>query len=204
MAKMVLGVFTEQDLASDAISKLEEKGYDPKEMSILMRDHSDSKRFAKETGVGDVVGSTVGGAATGAVLGAVAGLVASFVVPGLGAFFIGGPLAATLGLTGAAAATASGAATGAIAGGILGALTSAFGLTEEEAKIYESRINEGGILVAVPARIGEEADVAGVMVEFDADNIKTLDSADRNMRKVSREEAIPAYAHEVKRVRRKG
>lgn len=202
MAKMVLGVFSEQDLASNAISRLEEKGYDPKEMSILMRDTSG--KVTAQTGAGEVIGNTVGGAVAGGIIGGLAGLVAAFAIPGLGAIFIGGPLATALGLTGAAATTATGAATGALAGGIIGALTSAFGMSEEEARLYESSINEGGILVAVPARAGEEPEVEDVMSEFNADNIKTLDSQDSNTRSMSEKEATPAYMHEVKRVRRKG
>lgn len=171
-----------------------------------MRDQSGAGELSRETGASNVVGGTVGGAAAGAVLGGIAGLVASFIIPGLGAFFIGGPLSTTLGLSGAAASTASGAATGLLAGGILGALTSAFGMTNEEAKVYESRINEGGILVAVPSRMGEEEEVKAIMLQFDADNVREMNSRGEKVEELSSvsQQPTPAYMHEVRGVKRKG
>jgi hypothetical protein len=194
MASVVLGIFSQTDNASEAINSLEAEGYNPKDMSILMKDRQDAQRFAKDTGAGDVVGGAVGGATTGAILGGLAGLLAAFVVPGLGAFFIGGPIASALGLGGAAASAASGAVTGAAAGGLLGALTSAFDLSDEDARIYEERINEGGILVAVPARSGEEAQVISILEEFGADNIKRVNSTETKMGSRRSEESRGGYA----------
>lgn len=204
MDKVVIGVFSQRSRAENAISQLEYRGYDPKDISIMMKDTLEAGDIARQTGAETVVGNTLGGAATGAVLGGLAGLAASFVIPGLGAFFIGGPLAAALGLTGAAATAASGAATGAVAGGILGALTSVFGLSTEEARIYEDRINEGGILLAVPARIGEEQEVEGILTELGADNIRIITSPERH---TTRGEEIseghhPAYFSEIRKRRK--
>jgi hypothetical protein len=205
MASVVLGVFSQTDKASEAIDALEAEGYNPKDMSFMMKDKAQAKEFSQDTGAGDVVGGTVGGAVSGAILGGLAGLVASFVIPGLGAFFIGGPLAAALGLSGAAATTASGAATGAVAGGLLGALTSAFGLSDDEARIYEQRINDGGILVAVPARAGEEKAVESILEEFDADNVKLVHTSETRTRAgEGRAEYAPAYFSEVGRGRKRG
>lgn len=176
MANVVIGVFSQRGHAEDAISELENNGYNPKNMSIMMRDTDEARRISEETGAGNVVGNTLGGAATGAVVGGIAGLVASFIIPGLGAIFIGGPIAAALGLTGAAATTASGAATGALAGGIIGALTSVFKLSDEDARMYGDRIREGGILIAVPAREGSEDEARAIMNDFDADNIKVVET----------------------------
>ena len=206
MASVILGVFSQTDKAADAIDALEAEGYNPKDMSFMMKDSAHAKEFSKGTGAGEVVEDTVGGAVGGAILGGLAGLVASFVIPGLGAFFIGGPLAAALGLTGAAATTASGAATGAVAGGLLGALTSAFGLSDDEARIYEQRINEGGILVAVPARAGDEEEVESILSQFDADNVKlvnTSESRTTSRRSESSESYSPAYFSEVRRGKNK-
>lgn len=147
-AKTVISVFNDRENASNAIEELKDEGYDSKRISILMKDSREGKELADDTGT-DVVEGATAGATSGALLGGLAGLVASFIIPGLGAFFIGGPIATALGLTGAAATTASGAATGALAGGILGALTS-FGLSDEEAEVYERELQAGGILVAVP------------------------------------------------------
>ncbi len=72
-------------------------------------------------------------------------------MPALGGFLIGGPIGAALGLTGV------------VAVGLIGALTHTFGLSEDEARDYETRINEGGILIAVPAKSGDEMEVKDIM-----------------------------------------
>ncbi|MBI2315076.1 hypothetical protein HYU93_03415 [Candidatus Daviesbacteria bacterium] len=190
MASVVLGVFTHRDRASGAVSGLEAEGYNPKDISIIMRDRGAEEKLAAETGAENVVGGTLGGAAAGAVVGGIAGLVTFFVIPGLGAFFIGGPIAAVLGLSGAAATTASGAATGALAGGLIGALASTFGLSQEDAAIYEGHIKEGDILIAIPAREGEEQEVENILKDFDADNIKSVESREEFTR---REEPYREY-----------
>jgi uncharacterized membrane protein len=172
MTKMVIGIFSDRIGAEDGIKKLERIGYNPKDFSIVMKDTREAKALADETG-SDVATGAVSGATGGAIIGGLAGLLGAFVIPGLGAFLIGGPLAAALGATGAAASTISGAATGAVAGGLLGALTS-FGLTHDEAKTYEEQIKSGGILVAVPARRGEEEEVSSIMEEYGASQIKVI------------------------------
>lgn len=180
MAKTVLGIFADRADAEDAINELSDDGYDPKDISIVLKDQREGEELSDNTGA-NVASGTVSGLATGAVLGGLAGLVASIAIPGLGAFFIGGPIAAALGITGAAAATVSGAATGAVAGGIVGALTS-FGLSEEEARVYEDHVKSGAILVAVPARRGEEGRVEQILDEYNADDIRTVSSDEERER----------------------
>ncbi len=172
MTKTVLGIFTERMDAEEAINKLKDDGYDPKDISIVMRDKAQGDKLAEETG-SDVVGGAVSGATTGALLGGLAGLLASFAIPGLGAFFVGGPIASALGLTGVAATTTSGAATGALAGGLIGALTG-LGLTEDEARLYEERVKEGAILVAVLARTGDERIVEQIIADCNASDVKVI------------------------------
>lgn len=178
MTKTVLGIFGDADEAEDAINTLKTEGYNPKDISIVMKDKVVSERIASVTGT-NIAEGAVSGAATGALLGGLAGLLAAFTLPGLGALFIGGPLATALGLTGAVATTASAAATGALAGGLIGALMG-LGLSEDEAKVYEERITEGGILVAVPARMGEEAEVEDILADSGADDIKSVSASTRD------------------------
>lgn len=168
----VFGVFEQRDDAEKALLSLDKKGYDGKDVSIVMKERKEGEAVEKHTGA-KVTGGAATGAATGAVVGGIAGLVASFIIPGLGAFFIGGPIANALGLTGAAATTVSGATTGALAGGLLGALTG-FGVAEEDAKHYERRVREGAILLAVPARTDEEADVERILSQYGAESIKSV------------------------------
>jgi len=175
MNRIVIGIFSETRSAQNAISEMEKMGLDPKNVSLVMRDEGKAKVLAKETGA-NVIEETTKGAVVGAMLGGVAGfLVATGVFTGIGALFIAGPLATALGLTGTAATTVSGAATGALAGGIVGALMG-LGLPHEEAKMYEQRIAEGGILVAVPALEKELNEVKGIFAEWGGEEIRIIES----------------------------
>lgn len=175
MAEVTLGVFTSSTDAEYAIQDLRDAGYDPKDISIVMRDAEEADTLAHDTGT-NVAGGAVSGATTGGLIGGLAGLligVGAITIPGIGGFLVGGPLAAALGLTGAAASTVTGAATGAVAGGLLGALMS-LGIPEEEARIYEDRINEGGILVAVPSAKENTEDARAILEENDADQVRVI------------------------------
>lgn len=88
-------------------------------------------------------------------------------------------------LGGAAATTASGTLTGAAAGGLVGALTSAFGLSPEDTQTYEEKVNEGAILLAVPASSAEEHTVTQIFDEFNASDVKTVTN-DRDVQRSSR------------------
>jgi len=85
-------------------------------------------------------GATTGGI-TGGIIGGVLGLLAgigALAIPGLGPFIAAGPLMATL------AGIGSGGTIGGIIGGLVGA-----GIPEYEAKRYENRLKEGGVLLSV-------------------------------------------------------
>jgi predicted phage tail protein len=87
-------------------------------------------------------GATAGGL-TGGIIGGVLGLLAgigALAIPGMGAFIAAGPLMATL----------SGIGAGGTVGGIIGALAGA-GIPEYEAKRYENRLKEGGVLLSIRA-----------------------------------------------------
>ena len=173
IAKTVLGIFTERTDVEDAIGVLREDGFPVEDISIIMRDQREADDIEKSSGV-TVAEGAASGAMTGALLGALAGLVGAAILPGLGAIFIGGPLAAGLGLTGAAATTASGAVTGAVAGGIIGALMG-IGLPREEAVYYEDQIRHGAILLAVPvSTTRQEGYVANIFEEYNASDIRTV------------------------------
>ena len=85
-------------------------------------------------------GATIG-AGTGGAVGGTIGLLAgigALAIPGLGPFIAAGPIMAAL----------SGGAIGAGVGGLTGALVG-LGIPEYEAKRYEGRVKEGGILLSV-------------------------------------------------------
>jgi hypothetical protein len=81
------------------------------------------------------------GTASGAVLGGALGWlvgIGALAIPGVGPFIAAGPIMAAL----------AGVGAGAVTGGLVGALVG-LGLPEYEAKRYEGRIKEGGILLSV-------------------------------------------------------
>ncbi len=154
MEKTIVGVFGSSRDAEAVITELKQAGVDDKHISYVATTHETSTIVSEPSDKADSNAARGAGAglATGAVIGTIAGLaVANGVLPGIGTLFVAGPIAAALGLSGAAATAAAGAMTGAAAGGLLGAFTG-LGINDEEAiKLYERRIEEGGFLVAATA-----------------------------------------------------
>lgn len=178
--KTILGVFTDRDDAEQAISELAEYGYNAKDISIMMKDAGAAEEIGSNTGA-NVVGGAVSGATTGGIIGGIAGLlvgIGAIAIPGIGGLLVGGPLAAALGLSGAAASTVTGAATGAVAGGLIGALMG-LGIPENEARVYEERINQGAILLAVPVLSRRESEVREILEDNGADQIRTISHQNR-------------------------
>lgn len=183
MADVVFGIFSEPSDAEEAIDELKTAGFNPKDISIVMRDTVQGETMAQNTGT-NVAEGTLSGATTGGVIGALAGLligIGAIAIPGLGAVLIGGPLAAALGLTGTAAATVSGAATGALAGGLIGALVS-LGVPEEDAKVYEQQIQEGAVLIAVPTTTEAKADAREILEDNGADRVRSVNMDEARFR----------------------
>lgn len=148
----VTGLFTDRDRAERGYQALTARGYDMKDINVVMSDDTRKRYFAsgeqtelgtkaaKGAGVGGAIGGTVG-----AIAAAIAAVGSSIVVPGLG-LVVAGPLAAAL----------AGAGAGGAAGGLVGALIGA-GIPEERVKHYEKGIKDGGILMGVRPRSEEDA-----------------------------------------------
>lgn len=178
--KMIISVFSDRDDAEDAIDELKALDYNAQDISIVTRDRDDAQVVREHTGsnVGDGLAS---GAATGGVIGGIAGLlvgIGAIAIPGIGGLLIAGPLAAALGLTGAAASTVTGAVTGAVAGGLVGALVG-IGVPEEDAAVYEDSVKTGALLLAVPIREGNESEVRSILEDNGADRIKAFTMSGR-------------------------
>src|SRR5205807_3353195 len=94
--------------------------------------HEKSTKAPEGTATGATSGAVVGG-----TLGWLAGI-GALAIPGLGPFIAAGPIVAAL----------AGAGAGGVVGGITGALVG-MGIPEYEAKRYEGRVKEGGILLSV-------------------------------------------------------
>ena len=151
--KMLTGLFRDRDSAERAYQSLSDRGYDKKDVNLVMSDDTRKRHFANE-GVQTELGSKAAegagiGGAIGGTLGAIAAAVAavgtSIVVPGLG-LVVAGPLAAAL----------AGAGAGGVTGGLLGALIG-WGIPEERVKQYEAGIKDGGILMGVTPRSEQDA-----------------------------------------------
>jgi hypothetical protein len=128
--------------AREAIHQLKEAGFPSERISLMMRNSSDEPAAHAPVHESDPVGEgATTGVVAGAGLGALVGLSlagSAILIPGIGPFVIGGPLAATL----------AGAGFGGASGGLFGALIGS-GLSEEEAASYVEPLGEGAILVSV-------------------------------------------------------
>lgn len=145
--KKIVGVFHSQDDAIRAIEGLKRQGYSSDEISILAKDDEKVEVVSEETGTKAPEGFA-GGMTAGGILGGTAGLLASaglIAIPGIGPLLAAGPIAATL----------TGLAVGASAGGLLGGLIG-LGIPEEEAKLYDTYIRDGRILVLVESNVDRD------------------------------------------------
>jgi hypothetical protein len=134
------GIYRNEASVRNAVETLESEGYRTTDISVLFPANQGTKDFAHEKGTKAPEGAATGagsGAVVGGALGWLAG-VGSIAIPGVGPFLAAGPIMAALAGAGAGGAT----------GGLVGALIGA-GIPEYEAKRYEGRIREGGILLSV-------------------------------------------------------
>ena len=150
---MLTGMFRDRRSTENAYDSVQDKGYTEDEVNLIMSKETHEKYFSedkKETELGNKAaagsgtGSAIGGT-IGAITGVVAGIGTSIVIPGLG-LVVAGPIAAGL----------AGAGAGGIAGGIIGALVG-WGIPKERAKIYESGIKNGHIVMGVTPKNDADA-----------------------------------------------
>lgn len=145
--KSVFCIATSSAQANQIVDGLKEEGFSNNDISALFPDKDGTRDFAHEKGTKAPEGAATG-AGSGAVLGGALGWLAgigALAIPGVGPFVAAGPIAAAL----------SGAAIGGTVGGIAGALIG-MGIPEYEAKRYEGKIKEGGILISVHADDSDE------------------------------------------------
>lgn len=135
------------------------------DISVLFRDKTGTRDFAHEHHTKAPEGVTVGvsaGGVAGAALGVLAGL-GALAIPGVGPLIAAGPVLA--GMSGAAA----GAAVGGLVGGLVG-----LGIPEFEAKLYEGKLHEGGILMSAHCMDSERlATAKRTFASLDATDITT-------------------------------
>lgn len=134
------GIYRDRKHAEQAVDALLSAGFRNEDVSVLLPDNVGTKDFAHEKNTKAPEGAATG-AGTGTVVGGTLGLLAgigALAIPGLGPFIAAGPIMGAL----------AGMGTGGVVGGLIGALVG-MGIPEYEAKRYEGRVKEGGILLSV-------------------------------------------------------
>ena len=137
--RMVIGVFDDRVDAEAALHELKAAGFEPSQISIVMLQTPQAEveevhRFHVDETTGILAGGALGGLA-GWLIGAT-----TVAVPGLGALLAAGALVAAVG----------GAGIGAATGGIIGHLIDE-GLSQDEARYYDERVQHGAALMTVHA-----------------------------------------------------
>ena len=131
------GIFANIANAEAAIDGLTMAGFSNQALSVLLSDKDEAKVLATENTTSVSEGATAG-AGVGGVVGGALGLLAgigALALPGVGPFIAAGPIMASL-------------------AGFVGALLG-MGIPEFEAKLYDLRVKDGGVLVAVHCESSE-------------------------------------------------
>src|SRR4029079_7016032 len=143
----VFGIYKSRTHAESAVDRISAAGFSQNDISVLLPDAQSSKEFAHEKNTKAPEGTTTGVAAGGAMGGTLGLLVGigALAIPGLGPFIAAGPIMAAL----------AGVGVGGAVGGLVGALVG-MGIPEYEAKRYESRVKDGGVLLSVHCATSDE------------------------------------------------
>jgi hypothetical protein len=143
----VFGIYQTVSQAESAVNNIAAAGFSSNDISVLLPDSQSTKDFAHEKNTKAPEGTTAG-ATTGGVIGGALGVLAGIgvlAIPGLGPFIAAGPIMAGL----------AGLGVGGTVGGIVGALVG-MGMPEYEAKRYEGRVKNGGVLLSVHCADSDE------------------------------------------------
>ena len=141
------GIYSSRSAAEAAVDQFTAAGFSNQDVSVLMSDNRGSKEFATEKNTKAPEGTTTGvgvGGAIGGTLGLLAGI-GALAIPGVGPLIAAGPIMGAL----------AGLGVGGAVGGLVGALVG-MGIPEYEAKRYEGRVKDGGILLSVHCDSSDE------------------------------------------------
>src|SRR5579863_10051674 len=143
----VFGIYKSRAQAESAVDRLMAAGFTNNDISVLLPDTTSSREFAHEKNTKAPEG-TATGVATGGVVGGTLGLLAgigALAIPGVGPLIAAGPIMGAL----------AGLGVGGAVGGLVGALVG-MGIPEYEAKRYEGRVKDGGVLLSVHCDTSDE------------------------------------------------
>lgn len=174
----IYGIYGTRSQAEAAVDQLIASGFRNEDISVLLQDNVGTKDFAHEKNTKAPEGATTG-AVTGGVVGGTLGLLAgigALAIPGIGPFIAAGPIMGTL----------AGLGSGGLVGGIIGALVG-MGIPELEAKRYEGRIKEGGILLSVHGDNSEWTSKAKeILKQTGADDVSSTGEASADYAKTDK------------------
>jgi hypothetical protein len=194
----VFGIYPNHASVDSGVHALKAAGFSNNDVSVLFPENEGTKDFAHDENTKAPEGATAG-AGTGALLGGGLGWlvgIGALAIPGLGPFIAAGPIMAALAGVGV--------------GGAVGGLTGAFigmGIPEYEAKRYEGRVKDGGILLSVHSDTSDDIKRAKAILERtgaqdisstgEASGDKKTLSADREVVEVQRDplEKSPQVHH---------
>jgi hypothetical protein len=184
----VYGIYPYIEAADRAIDVLTAQGFSEQDVSVLMSDTDSNKEFAHQKHTKSPEG-TAAGLTTGGVVGGAVGLLAglgALAIPGVGPLIAAGPIMGTL----------AGLGVGGAVGGLVGALVGA-GIPEYEAKRYEGRVKNGGVLLSVHCNTSDEVTSAKNLLKgTGAEDIASSGEAAGAKRDA---EKAPEYEHTVAR-----
>jgi hypothetical protein len=176
----VFGIYPTATNAEMAVDRLVAAGYSNEDVSVLMTDAYTSREFAHEKNTKAPEGTTVG-VTTGGLIGGTLGLMAgigALVIPGVGPLIAAGPIMAAL----------AGLGVGGAVGGVVGALAG-MGIPEYEAKRYEGRVKDGGVLLSVHCETsGEIQRAKEILKASGADDISSTGEKSVSSHDVSNDE----------------
>src|SRR5271170_4539959 len=147
----VFGIYQNEKQAERTVDDLLAGGFSNDDISVLLPDNQGTKDFAHDKSTKAPEGAAAG-VTTGGVIGGTLGLLAgigALAIPGVGPLIAAGPIMAAL----------AGLGVGGAVGGLVGALVG-MGIPEYEAKRYEGRVKDGGILLSVHCDSSEEVSKA--------------------------------------------
>src|SRR6202158_3840129 len=143
----VFGIYPNRTSVDSAVDALKAAEFRNTDISVLLPESAGTRDFAHEKNTKAPEGATTG-AGTGALLGGGLGWlvgIGALAIPALGPFIAAGPIMAAL----------AGAGVGGAVGGLTGALIG-MGIPEYEAKRYEGRVKDGGVLLSVHCDTSDE------------------------------------------------
>jgi hypothetical protein len=165
----VFGIYRTSNEAELAVDRLIQAGFTNDAISVLLPDDKSSREFAHEKNTKAPEGTTTG-VTTGGVIGGTLGLLAgigALAIPGVGPFIAAGPIMGAL----------AGLGVGGTVGGLIGALVG-MGIPEYEAKRYEGRIKDGGVLLSAHCDTSDEIKLAkDILTKSGAQDISSTGEA---------------------------